>query len=137
MEISLCNLYCTLIRIMKMKHFMQQNEKCREGRSGGGAFVANMAEYSNCHTYVLFCVQNGLNQFRVIQHLHYLGDKLVQMFSITDTGCFSRNYGPPSVRHMFWSCPPLSSYWRYTFDAFSFIYKQTISPDFHKMQCIH
>lgn len=73
------------------------------------------------------CVRHGLVQFKILNRLYYSRVRLAQIFPDTDPNCIRCHQAPATLRHMFWTCSKLHTFWSEIFNTFSYICKKELN----------
>lgn len=75
------------------------------------------------------CARHGLIQLKIVLRAHLTNARLAKMYTYADPSCPRCKGQPADHIHMLWSCPALSTYWSNIFDAYTKMFKKTVSPE--------
>ncbi len=75
------------------------------------------------------CIRYGLIQLKIFHRLHLSRSRLAKLYPNIDPRCERRHQTEATLRHMFWSCSRLSSFWLSIFVGISCVCKKRISPN--------
>lgn len=68
------------------------------------------------------CARHNLTQLKILLRLHWTRSIFGEIFPVIDLACPRCKTQPADHIHMFWSCPPFTTFWADIFQAYSIIF---------------